>query len=53
MSLTQVKAYLGAWSQGIKTSWTPNKETIENIGVDIEKIYYFKDAITNPFVNQV
>ena len=29
------------------------KETIGNIGVDIEKIYYFNDVITNPFVNQV
>ena len=29
------------------------KETIGNIGVDIEKIYYFNDVITNPLVNQV
>lgn len=53
MSLTHVKAYFGAWSQGIKTSWTPNKGTIENIGADIEKIHYFNDEITKSFVKQV
>lgn len=52
MSLTQVKS--SPWCVVPRYKYLLDiKETTGNIGVDIEKIYYFNDVITNPFVNQV